>query len=60
MAVRRYPIRQERIETLNLRLLRGQLQTVAQVSGPSVTMIKRHYGHLRADHAAAALARLTL
>ncbi len=36
------------------------LLTVAQLSGTSVTMIERHYGHLRADHAAAALARLTL
>ena len=36
------------------------LLTVAQLSGTSVTMIERHYGHLRADHAAAALARLEL
>lgn len=36
------------------------LLTVAQLSGTSVAMIERHYGHLRADHAAAALARLTL
>jgi integrase len=36
------------------------LLTVAQLSGTSVAMIERHYGHLRADHAAAALATLTL
>jgi integrase len=36
------------------------LLTVAQVSGTSVAMIEKHYGHLRADHAAAALAALTL
>lgn len=36
------------------------LLTVAQLSGTSVAMIERHYGHLRADYAAAALARLTL
>lgn len=36
------------------------LLTVAQLSGTSVAMIERHYGHLRADHAAAALAKLTL
>lgn len=36
------------------------LLTVAQLSGTSVVMIERHYGHLRADHAAAALATLTI
>ena len=36
------------------------LLTVAQLSGTSVAMIERHYGHLRADRAAAALARLAL
>ena len=36
------------------------LLTVAQLSGTSVTMIERHYGHLRADRAAAALATLAL
>ena len=36
------------------------LLTVAQLSGTSVAMIERHYGHLRADYAAAALARLAL
>jgi integrase len=36
------------------------LLTVAQLSGTSVSMIERHYGHHRADHAAAALAKLAL
>lgn len=36
------------------------LLTVAQISGTSVRMIEAHYGHLRADHAAAALAGLAL
>jgi len=36
------------------------LLTVAQLSGTSVAMIERHYGHLRADYAAAALAKLSL
>jgi len=34
------------------------LLTVAQMSGTSVAMIERHYGHHRAEHAAAALANL--
>lgn len=34
--------------------------TVARLSGTSVAMIDRHYGHLRAEHAAAALATLAL
>jgi integrase len=36
------------------------LLTIAQVSGTSVAMIEKHYGHLRADHAANALAGLVL
>lgn len=36
------------------------LLTVAQVSGTSVAMIEKHYGHLQRDHAAAALATLAL
>jgi integrase len=36
------------------------LLTVAQISGTSVAMIERHYGHLRSDVAAAALAKLAL
>ena len=34
--------------------------TVARLSGTSIAMIERHYGHLRAEHAAAALATLAL
>jgi len=36
------------------------LLTVAQISGTSVAMIERHYGHLRSDVAAGALAKLAL
>lgn len=36
------------------------LLTVAQVSGTSVAMIEKHYGHLQRDKAAAALAGLAL
>lgn len=36
------------------------LLTVAQLSGTSVAMIEKHYGHLRAEHASAALAALAL
>lgn len=36
------------------------LLTIAQLSGTSVAMIEQHYGHLQADVAAAALARLAL
>lgn len=36
------------------------LLTIAQVSGTSVAMIERHYGHLRREHARDALAMLAL
>lgn len=36
------------------------LLTVAKVAGTSVRMIEKHYGHLRGDHAAKALAGLAL
>lgn len=36
------------------------LLTVAQISGTSVVMIERHYGHLRGEVAATALAKLAL
>jgi len=36
------------------------LLIVAQISGTSTVMIEHHYGHLRGDVAAAALARLAL
>ena len=41
--------------TLGLDLL-----TIAQLSGTSVAMIEKHYGHLQADRAADALAKLAL
>ncbi len=34
------------------------LLTVAQISGTSLVMIERHYGHLRGEVSATALARL--
>lgn len=36
------------------------LLTVAQISGTSVAMIEKYYGHFRAEHAAQALERLKL
>jgi integrase len=36
------------------------LLTIAQVSGTSVRMIEKHYGHLRGEYAAKALAALAL
>jgi integrase len=36
------------------------LLTVALLSGTSIAMVERHYGHLRAEHAEAALATLAL
>lgn len=36
------------------------LLTVAQMSGTRVAMIDRHYGHLRSEVAASALAKLAL
>jgi integrase len=36
------------------------LLSVAQISGTSVAMIERHYGHLRSDVAAVALSKLAL
>jgi integrase len=36
------------------------LLTVAQISGTSVAMIEKHYGHLRSEVAASALSRLAL
>ena len=34
------------------------LLTVAQLSGTSVAMIEKHYGHFRAEHASKALEKL--
>ena len=36
------------------------ITTVAQLSGTSVLMIEKHYGHLTQEHARDALARLVL
>jgi len=36
------------------------LLTVAQISGASVAMIERHYGHLHSEVAAGALVRSAL
>lgn len=36
------------------------LLTVAQISGTSVAIIEKHYGHLRGEVAASVLAKLTL
>ncbi len=36
------------------------LLTLAQISGTNVAMIERHYGHLRSEVAATALAKLAL
>jgi integrase len=43
-------------------LIHGGLDalTVAQLSGTSMLMIERHYGHLTQDHARQALSRLTI
>lgn len=38
----------------------NDLLTVAEISGTSVTMIQKHYGHIREDRVVAALAGLTL
>jgi hypothetical protein len=38
----------------------GEHETVAQLAGISVAMIEKHYGHLREEVAAYALARLVL
>lgn len=53
-----YAIRHSTITDLVISGL--DLLTVAQVSGTSVAMIEKHYGHLRKEHAAAALAQLHL
>ena len=34
--------------------------TVSQLAGTSIMMIEKHYGHLRAEHAAKVLQELTL
>lgn len=57
-AVSAYTIRHSVITDLVTNGL--DLLTVAQLSGTSVAMIEKHYGHHRADHAAKALAGLAL
>ena len=58
MTVTAYTIRHSVITDLVTNGL--DLLTVAQLSGTSVAMIEKHYGHHRADHAAKALAGLSL
>ncbi len=54
-----YALRHSTITDL-IALHRLDTLTVAQLSGTSLAMIERHYGHLLRDHAAAALASLVL
>lgn len=56
LAVSAYTLRHSTITDLVTGGL--DLLTIAQISGTSVAMIERHYGHLRKEHAAAALATL--
>lgn len=58
MATTAYTLRHSVITDLVVSGL--DLLTIAQISGTSVAMIERHYGHLRKDHAAAALATLAV
>lgn len=58
MAVTAYTLRHSVITDLVTSGL--DLLTIAQISGTSVAMIEKHYGHLRKEHAAAALATLAL
>ena len=54
-----YALRHSTITDL-IALHRLDTLTVAQLSGTSLAMIEKHYGHLLRDHAAKALASLTL
>jgi len=54
-----YALRHSTITDL-IALHRLDTLTVAQLSGTSLQMIEKHYGHLLRDHAAKALASLTL
>jgi integrase len=54
-----YALRHSTITDL-IALHRLDTMTVAQLSGTSVLMIEKHYGHLLRDHAADALAKLAL
>jgi integrase len=54
-----YALRHSTITDL-IALHRLDTLTVAQLSGTSLQMIEKHYGHLLRDHAAAALAHLAI
>lgn len=54
-----YALRHSTITDL-IALHRLDTMTVAQLSGTSLTMIEKHYGHLLRDHASKALALLAL
>ena len=54
-----YNLRHSAITDL-IALHRLDTMTVAVLSGTSLAMIERHYGHLLRDHAAAALGKLAL
>jgi integrase len=54
-----YALRHSAITDL-LALHKLDTLTVAQLSGTSLQMIEKHYGHLLRDHAANALAKLAL
>ena len=54
-----YALRHSTITDL-IALHRLDTMTVAQLSGTSLAMIEKHYGHLLRDHAATALASLAL
>lgn len=59
LAATAYALRHSTITDLIVRH-RLDIMTVAQLSGTSLAMIEKHYGHLLRDHAANALAALTL
>jgi integrase len=59
MATTAYALRHSTITDL-IALHKLDTLTVAQLSGTSLQMIERHYGHLLRDHAANALAKLAL
>jgi integrase len=54
-----YNLRHSAITDL-VALHRLDTMTVAQLSGTSVSMIDKHYGHLLQDHAAVGLGKLAL
>lgn len=58
LAATAYALRHSTITDLIVKGL--DTMTVAQLSGTSIVMIEKHYGHLRAEHATKALAGLEL